>query len=346
MEKRGMDRSRAIATAIGVMKNWASGQGKVHPEVRAAAGAALAEWEAAKMKAHATPNKGAVSLSQPMTLLRSILDGSTAVELAQTATEPSGGPKPAKAPAKQDKKAQQDQQQTKHQLPPGATGWKHGWIPVDSSGKAVGPSQMNKSAQEIKDMTGHDQATKDAIASAYHNKSVADGKKAATKAKSAKKKADAAAKHAAKAKTAAAKKALRAKVVAAKKAAVAAKRNAAAIAKNKAAKTKARQKLVTQATRQALADKKAGRSLTPSQVRLLDAYNSQQASQLDNLRNNVSLSQPVGGESQVTVPTGSSQDGPRSTVNSLLSSVPKRKLADAALKAQKTRRDRRRKGGK
>jgi hypothetical protein len=285
-----------------------------------------------------------------MTLLRSILDGSTAVELAQPTPPKQPTKSQQKPPAKGQQKQQgqqQGQQQTKHQLPPGAVGWKHGWVPVDSSGKAVGPSQMNKSAQEIKDMNGHDQATKDAIASAYHNKAVADGKKAATKAKSAKKAAAAAAKRAAKAKTAAAKKALRAKVTAAKKAAVASKRTAAASAKAKAAKTKARQKLVSQATKQALADKKAKRPLTPSQQKLLDAYNAQQASTLDNLRNNVSLSQPVdlaespmfGGGDQVTVPTVSSQDGMRGTVNGLMSKFPKADLKKAVLKrSKKTRR--------
>jgi hypothetical protein len=293
MTKRGMDKSKAIQTAIGVCQRWAAGGGDVKPEVHAAAQAAVAAWEAAKAKARATPNKGDVKLSQPMTLLRSILDGSSAVELAQIAAEPTGQPVKAKTSKQPAKAPQKGQQQTKHQLPPGAVGWKHNWVPVDKNGNAVGPSQKDKSASEIKDMAGHDQATKDAIASAYHNKAVADGKKAATKAKSAKKAAAAAAKRAAKAKAAAAKKALRAKVVAAKKAAVATKRTAAAAAKAKAAKDKARKQLVSQATKQAIADKKAGRSLTPSQQRLLDAYNGQQAATLDNLRNNVSLSQPM-----------------------------------------------------
>jgi hypothetical protein len=48
MRDHGMDESRAIATAINAAKRWASGKGKVHPEVAAAAQAALAEWEKLK----------------------------------------------------------------------------------------------------------------------------------------------------------------------------------------------------------------------------------------------------------------------------------------------------------
>jgi hypothetical protein len=236
---------------------------------------------------------GDVKLSQPMTLLRSVLDGPQTVELAQAPVEGS-----TKAPRQQKqakKHGKKDDQYAKgrHQLPPGAVGWKHGWIPVDQNGNAVGPSQENKSAQEIKDMVGHDQATKDAIAQAYKNKAKADAKKAATKAKSAaaknKRKAEAAQRKAA----AEAKRRAKAKERAKKQAEAAAKRKAAAEAKAKATKDKARQQLITQATKQALADKKAGRALTPSQQRLIDAYEAQQAKTLDELRNNVSLSQPM-----------------------------------------------------
>jgi ADP-ribose pyrophosphatase YjhB (NUDIX family) len=45
----GHDESSAIAIAVGTMKRWAAGGGKVTPEVRAAATKALAEWE--KLKA-------------------------------------------------------------------------------------------------------------------------------------------------------------------------------------------------------------------------------------------------------------------------------------------------------
>lgn len=47
--RSGHPESAAIAIAIATVKRWASGGGKVHPEVRAAAAKALAEWE--KLKA-------------------------------------------------------------------------------------------------------------------------------------------------------------------------------------------------------------------------------------------------------------------------------------------------------
>jgi hypothetical protein len=56
------DKSRAIALAIGAVKRWASGGGKVSPEVRAAAAAALAEWEALKASAHAHANGGGMTI--------------------------------------------------------------------------------------------------------------------------------------------------------------------------------------------------------------------------------------------------------------------------------------------
>jgi hypothetical protein len=54
MEKRGMSESRAIATAINVMKRWCRGGGDVKPDTRAAACKALAQWESMKAKAHAS----------------------------------------------------------------------------------------------------------------------------------------------------------------------------------------------------------------------------------------------------------------------------------------------------
>jgi hypothetical protein len=50
------DESQAIATAIAACKRWAAGGGKVTPEVRAAAGKAIAEWEALKAAAPGTPS--------------------------------------------------------------------------------------------------------------------------------------------------------------------------------------------------------------------------------------------------------------------------------------------------
>lgn len=55
--RKGMDKSRAIATAIATVKRWAAGGGNVSPEVKAAAAKAVAEWAAARAKAKATPNK-------------------------------------------------------------------------------------------------------------------------------------------------------------------------------------------------------------------------------------------------------------------------------------------------
>lgn len=350
MTKRGMDRSKAIQVALGTVKNWASGQGDVRPEVRAAATAAVAAWEAAKAKAHATPNKGTddVTLSQPMTVLRAVLDGSSVVNLA-IAPEPLPQKTDKKPPAQKAKK--NEHPEGKHKLPPGATHWKHNWQPVDDQGRPVGPPQKDKSASEIADMAGHTAATKEAIRQAYKNKATADSKKAtadskkaAVKAKSesrravaAKKRAEAAAKRLAKQKAAAKKREAHKREMAAKKA-------AAAKARAEKAKTTEHRKLVAAAIKQALADKKAGRPLTPSQVRLLDRYDTQQAEQTDNLRNNVSLSQPMASE-QVTVPTGGSQDGARLTVNSLMTKYPKRYLAGAAIKTQKKRRNCRREGG-
>lgn len=49
----GKSESEATSIAIGRVKDWASGQGGVHPEVRAAAAKAVAEWEALRGKSHA-----------------------------------------------------------------------------------------------------------------------------------------------------------------------------------------------------------------------------------------------------------------------------------------------------
>lgn len=44
----GHSESEAVQLAIGVLKNWASGKGKVHPSTRARAAAAVARWESMK----------------------------------------------------------------------------------------------------------------------------------------------------------------------------------------------------------------------------------------------------------------------------------------------------------
>lgn len=48
--RAGRPRSVAIRMAIGIVRNWATGQGNVSPKVRAAAVKAMAEWEAKKAK--------------------------------------------------------------------------------------------------------------------------------------------------------------------------------------------------------------------------------------------------------------------------------------------------------
>ncbi len=50
----GHAESQAIQMAVGVVKNWASGQGNVTAKTRAKAAAALAEWEAKKAASHAS----------------------------------------------------------------------------------------------------------------------------------------------------------------------------------------------------------------------------------------------------------------------------------------------------
>lgn len=52
--KSGKSESQAIQMAIGVVKRWAKGLGKVSAEVRAAAAKAVAEWEAKKAQSHAS----------------------------------------------------------------------------------------------------------------------------------------------------------------------------------------------------------------------------------------------------------------------------------------------------
>jgi peptidoglycan hydrolase-like protein with peptidoglycan-binding domain len=51
--KSGKSESEAISAAIGICKRWAAGGGGVHPEVKAAAAAAIAEWERKKAQSHA-----------------------------------------------------------------------------------------------------------------------------------------------------------------------------------------------------------------------------------------------------------------------------------------------------
>jgi hypothetical protein len=58
----GKSESEATAIAVGRVQDWASGQGGVHPEVKAAAAKAVAEWEALRGKSKA--EKGAKKVSE------------------------------------------------------------------------------------------------------------------------------------------------------------------------------------------------------------------------------------------------------------------------------------------
>lgn len=51
--RHGHSMETATAIAVATMKRWAAGLGNVRPQVRAAAAAALAEWEAKRAKARA-----------------------------------------------------------------------------------------------------------------------------------------------------------------------------------------------------------------------------------------------------------------------------------------------------
>lgn len=53
--RAGHSESQAIQMAVGVVKNWASGEGHVTPKTRAKAAAALAEWEAKKAASRSNP---------------------------------------------------------------------------------------------------------------------------------------------------------------------------------------------------------------------------------------------------------------------------------------------------
>lgn len=53
IEKRGMTREQAYRVAWGALRRWRAGGGKVHPEVKAAAGGALAEERAAAARSRA-----------------------------------------------------------------------------------------------------------------------------------------------------------------------------------------------------------------------------------------------------------------------------------------------------
>ena len=63
VKDRGVPESQAIEIAIGVIKNWAAGKGKVDANTRAAAAKALKEWDELKAKNAATSKVKEASMS-------------------------------------------------------------------------------------------------------------------------------------------------------------------------------------------------------------------------------------------------------------------------------------------
>lgn len=57
--ENGHPESQAIGMAVGVVKNWSEGKGGVHKAIKAAAGKAIAEWEAKKGASHAKVSESA-----------------------------------------------------------------------------------------------------------------------------------------------------------------------------------------------------------------------------------------------------------------------------------------------
>jgi hypothetical protein len=261
--RNGKPKSQAIQIAIGQIKKWARGGEGVNADTVAKAQRALEQWEAAKAKARATPNKS--DHSNPV-----YAPGQRVVFLANA-------PEKGKtAPKKAAKKEARDG--TKGSLPPGATGWKHGWIPVDDSGKAVGPAQKPKWLQDAE--AKHKAAggrTAEAIEAeklknaqdARKRKAEAPAKKAKAEAERKKREAETAAR---KAKTAKEQKARE----------TARKEKAAAREKDQKAKAKERQ--IQAAYRQAMTDRKNGRELSEQQRRVVAYVEANQRKEQGKLR--------------------------------------------------------------
>lgn len=51
------DKQRAYKMAVGIVEDWAAGRRGVKPPTQAEAAAAVAEWNAKRAKARATPNR-------------------------------------------------------------------------------------------------------------------------------------------------------------------------------------------------------------------------------------------------------------------------------------------------
>lgn len=62
---QGYSKSRAIATAVSRCRVWAAGGDGVKPDTQAKAEKAIAQWDAARAKARATPNRGERRFSRP-----------------------------------------------------------------------------------------------------------------------------------------------------------------------------------------------------------------------------------------------------------------------------------------
>lgn len=187
--------SNDIQMAIGVLKNWASGRGKVHPAVKAAAAAAIAQWEAMK----------GTNLST---------ESNDDLDLAWASFDAARGTKPRQPAA----------------APPPATGNIAGYTGPAQSASTINAIKAYQKANGLPQTGNLDARTLNmangttAAGKAAGKKAAAAGKKGAAKAGAAKKKAATAAKTAANKKIAAKKKAASAATSAAKKNAAASKR--------------------------------------------------------------------------------------------------------------------------
>lgn len=217
-------------------------------------------------------------------------------------------------------------------LPKGAVGWKHGWIPVDSSGKAVGPAEKpgwlqkdekaqlaagGKTAQGYRDAAAAKSAASAAKSKAEHSKAGRAALAAADK-----KKDTARARAAAKVKSAAAK-LTRSKTSAAKKEAAAAKKAATA-----------KQRVIMQAYRQALADQKAGRKLTPQQLRVIGSVQAAQAKQAASLRS-VDVPGAKAAKATTTAPKAATKPLTTAQKNAAAAAAEKAKIAAERAKVKK-----------
>lgn len=201
-----------------------------------------------------------------------------AIDLSRPAE--GGGAPPKKAPPKPRAGVGKDG---------GPARFKHGWIPVDQNGKQTGPAQMPAwlKADHAKHAAAGGKTAQQITQDAAKAEFAARAKKAAAPAKKAAAAKLAADKHAAAdAKKVQAARLSQAKADNTQKAAAA--RHAAALkkAKDKAAakKVKDRDALINKAYKQALADEKAGRTLSPQQQRVMSYMDAKNAKETASLR--------------------------------------------------------------